>query len=390
MGINLQPCCVGHWKLNDDGPSRVALDAMGCYHGILARPASEMSIEGKIGKALAFNGVDDCVRLSGSLQDVWRHSFTICGWVRRVDCDAEVNQPIWGILAPYFANFIEINERSDEIWLVYVCDQKATICKATAIPAAWWDNQWCFIMVMADFDARIAELYFNGDQIQTVSVASGTNPMLWESPHDFVLGAGIYATGEVYAQRPLEMDNVMIFNRALTEAEREFLWNGGEGREVLVEAAAGVLTQVRNWAVGVLAAVEDGGQRAFKTVEPWIGQIGGADGGISSFARYAPFAFVRTLADRVEREGDGDADIFIHLDIVVGAADDRPGVCLSGSDGKLGTDRLIELVIMEIDRQHPGKGVVCDDFYLTDCQPVWIRPQQSAVQLHFVARWIHV
>lgn len=155
--------------------------------------------------------------------------------------------------------------------------------------------------------------------------------------------------------------------------------------------ATGILTDVRNWAVARLAAIEEAGLTAFKTVEPWRGQISVLDtAGLAAFDKYTPFAFIHTAFERVDREGGMDADIKLVIEVAVGQADDAPGVCFSGDGEVFGLDRLLELVVCELDHSHPGAGIECDDFFLTDTLPTVLHHKRAAVQLHFEANWIQV
>lgn len=168
----------------------------------------------------------------------------------------------------------------------------------------------------------------------------------------------------------------------------------------------GILTDIEDAAIAVLIALnDDNGDPLFKNISQaesvnsqtagaekcvnhWLGQIGIADGGIASFGRYSPFAFVRTSLLRTEREGGYDANVRISLDIAVGQQSEFGGIARIGDATHVGINRIFEKVFLAIDNWHPGSGIACDPFYLTDTVENVMTDKQAGLQLHFEAAWI--
>lgn len=170
----------------------------------------------------------------------------------------------------------------------------------------------------------------------------------------------------------------------------------------------GTLTLVEQWAVAKLTALTDAaGQPLFrnlilsdgvpvhdpakedKCVDHWLGQIGLADGGVASFERYAPFAFVEAEIGRTSREGDGDANAQIVLNILIGQASAADGVCRVGDADTIGANRLFERVFLAFDHTRPDDArVTCDDFELAEAPQNLVTPRRLGLQLVFTANWI--
>jgi hypothetical protein len=161
----------------------------------------------------------------------------------------------------------------------------------------------------------------------------------------------------------------------------------------------GILSLVEEWAVAVLAALtEEGsplaGEKAFKTVERWTGQVKSGGSGVESMDALAPFAFVMAHVGRVEREGGHDANLAILLEVSIGQADDAPGAARFGSDAVIGIQRLFEKVFIAIDNHQPKEGgedyadVSCDPFYLAENEIMVEHPKKAAWQMTFTANWI--
>lgn len=145
------------------------------------------------------------------------------------------------------------------------------------------------------------------------------------------------------------------------------------------------LTAVETWAVAQLSAIRISGTPLFKTVDHWRGQVGLADGGVASFHRYAPFAFVAAEIGRLSREGDYDANLSIVLNVMIGAADETIG---RWRIGERGVNAMFEAAFLEIDGQHPGQSLACNDFYLTDTIENITTDKFGGIQLVFAADWI--
>ncbi|HOQ06046.1 MAG TPA: hypothetical protein PKY88_12630 [Anaerohalosphaeraceae bacterium] len=389
--MDLRKDCIAHWRFEESGDSRLVLDCRGILHGLASRPTKELSCPGLLGNAFAFNGAGDHIHLGSSLQEYWRKSFTVCGWVQRIDCEQEVAQSLWGIIGNDYENILEIDENSDEVLFNYICDSKWTQCGSTFIPDSWRRNEWCFVAAILDVETGQSRLWWNNTLLKSTSLAEGTDPSKWTSPLPFLLGAAMPPGGVPFSVRPLRLDNLMLFGRALTNTELLVLYNDGNGRESLTDSPeSGLLTELEDWACRRLSEMTEDGRPCFRTVAPWAGQVGIADGGVSSFERYAPMAFVQASVERLSREGDYAPALHIILDIAFGDRSGIDGAARRGGPDTVGVNRLFEKIVLAFDRSHPGPDFCCDEFYLSDAADLIVHPKMHYRQVRFEARWIPI
>lgn len=151
----------------------------------------------------------------------------------------------------------------------------------------------------------------------------------------------------------------------------------------------GILTQVEDWAITTLAALKDGNEAdLFKTVDHWHGQLASGGSGYESFNKYTAFAFVQAELNRVSRQGDGDGCVEIQLFVMIGQSSKEEGICRLGDATHVGTNRMFEKVLLALDGKHPGDGIACDDFFLTDVLENINQPKRHGIQPVFTAKWI--
>jgi len=77
--ISALPNPLAHYKLNDNAATKTVIDATGNHNGTSVRNTSLMSVAGKIGTALDFDGADDYINLSAKILPIG--DATICCWI---------------------------------------------------------------------------------------------------------------------------------------------------------------------------------------------------------------------------------------------------------------------------------------------------------------------
>jgi hypothetical protein len=143
------------------------------------------------------------------------------------------------------------------------------------------------------------------------------------------------------------------------------------------------IINVERWAVYQLAAAG-----VFRTVDVWKHQVAASQGGMESFDRFAPFAFVGEDPTSPSREGGYDLNRKIRLVILVGQKSAADGAARIGDADTVGTAELRDIVIAALDNANPGEGLSCDDFYYVGCTEVIDGPRRHAVELIFEAQWL--
>jgi len=145
----------------------------------------------------------------------------------------------------------------------------------------------------------------------------------------------------------------------------------------------GKTTNIEQWIAATLAALTDGGETVFKTADIWKYQVSASKGGVDSFARYAPFAFVAYDSVDGAREGDYDLRQAMLFRVVIGCVSKEEGVARIGDANNMGCDKIRDLVIAALDKQHPGEGFDCDEIFFDRDFILVELPKIHAVQMHF-------
>lgn len=207
---------VGIW-LFDEGSGDIAQDSSGNGHDGQINGDLEWVAEGKFGKALAFPGVDNsCVEVphDDSL-DLTTFSFTL--WAKIVDTGG------------YQAVFIKTADGMVENYSGYIYDtRKVFWCRFTSGGSAQWGFQQFGTTIVTDdewhhlagtYDMKSVKSYIDG-------VAEADAPFSNEpdsSPGPLSIGD---CPGYPYPVNGL-MDDVGLFNVALTEDEIQSIMNNG-------------------------------------------------------------------------------------------------------------------------------------------------------------------
>lgn len=155
---------------------------------------------------------------------------------------------------------------------------------------------------------------------------------------------------------------------------------------------SGIDARVEIWAVALLQALKDEhytNRELFKTVDVWEGQIDASpqNSSFESYKRFAPFAFVQCLPEQPRDGGDTDIIEVLQLSVVIGQWSETPGVARHGTSTVPGISRLRERVFDAINRQHPGAGFDCDNFYYKgpDYGIAYNGTRHATIQLNFHA-----
>jgi len=206
---------VGHWTMDDDAANTTVVDSSGYGNDGTARQnTSVLSTTGKSGSALTFNGSSDYINCGNDSSLDLTDNFTIAAWIKPTSFSW-----LGGIVGKYHTY------PANSYWLrlgsVYPYNKVSfggkTILNSSSTLNA---NQWYFIVAMSD--SGIGKIYINGnlDASSAVSISSSSDPVCIGADY---LDAPRYFDGVI--------DNVMIFNKVLSQAEIDTLYNGGLGTE---------------------------------------------------------------------------------------------------------------------------------------------------------------
>jgi len=232
--IDLSAHCVGHWKLNDNLPSANVVNETG-PDGTLMGGAytQDKSVTGKIGGALEFDGVGDYVDCGdlagfdfGEGQD-----FSISLWFALA---AVGNKPV---------NMINKRENGGEYkgyWIFYegraaegnyrkvVFMLDTGPSTPSAVSSSYVDDgQWHHVVGMRE--GSTLRLFLDGIQEGGDVSSEGYDANISNSNTLKIASRHIPSINFF----PGRLDNVMIFDRALSSGEVGLLWNNGSGTESL-------------------------------------------------------------------------------------------------------------------------------------------------------------
>jgi len=172
-------------------------------------------VPGRVGNAVTFDGVDDRVgigRTWNSLLGVGTSDFTIDLWVRYPTQGA-----FTGILGTYSDSGhagVWLGVNGERITLRMKADGTPAGFLEMSTPLTYNDNQWHHIVFVANRKS-LGHIYVNG-----ILRVSGDI-----SVHSSTLGGGLINIGFIWRHFNGLIDEVRIYNRALTEAEIRTIFN---------------------------------------------------------------------------------------------------------------------------------------------------------------------
>jgi Concanavalin A-like lectin/glucanases superfamily len=251
--IDLRSACVVQYKMNDTSGTTV-VNSVGSPNGTSANPVTPVA--GVIGGALAFNGTSDYVDVGDTFNSVFSNPFSISMWVNLVDGQPS-GQPggenaIFGILN--YGDFagVEIwNWGSGVIATTYSSASGAGVTDSgidNLLPngqTGWFHIVWT---VYINAGRIKSTRYFNNTQNVRTRTGSSASVMptivLEANPYiGACLESPIYYTAGA-------IDNVCIFNKALSTDEIAFLYNNGDGTEDLSNSGGAIVIASRRGPMG--------------------------------------------------------------------------------------------------------------------------------------------
>lgn len=225
---------IGMWSF--DGPDivngRVIDRSPTLAHGTPIDIATSTFYKmGKIGQGVTLDGVDDCVRMGDvSTYDFGASdSFTVSGWYRRM------NNSNTGMFvtkkgqsgstdAGFYYAILTTTGGAIE---ARISDGTNQVVHSPTNITGLNDGRWHHIALVVDRNAQTINSFIDGraetaSSISTVGSLSSTN--------HFVIGARS-STGTCSTPTPISVDDVRVYNRALSATEITGLYNLGGGKQ---------------------------------------------------------------------------------------------------------------------------------------------------------------
>jgi len=221
---------ISYWNF-DEGSGTTAYDSVGTNHGTVY---DANWITGRVGSALSFDGDADYVDVGDktSLDFGTSTDFTISLWFKMstAETDMIVNKRAKGYEPGYdlYMHGGKIHAR--------ISDSSSVISAVTG--ETYNDDSWYHLAAIYDRDDRI-KMYIDGDFVSESASISGIDDVNNNEP--FMIGRRADPVSHLYFDGLI--DEVMIFNRALSEKDIELLYlegfSGSELGIMAIESAIG-------------------------------------------------------------------------------------------------------------------------------------------------------
>ena len=214
----MQP--VAHWRLDESGGA-VAMDSSGnSHHASLNAGPSPTWIQGKVGLALAFHGSGDYVN---------------CGNDPIFDVTDKMTVAAWVYIGTVPADWTGIVTKGDDAWRLSTYSRTTQIHFAVTGPPDYRSingntvlttGAWHY--VVGTYDGADIRLYIDGVEDSASPAAYGGT--IATSGHNVWIGGNSDRPGREFDGA---IDEVAIWNRALSVGEIEWLTNDGMGNPVV-------------------------------------------------------------------------------------------------------------------------------------------------------------
>ena len=231
--MNLRANCIGLWKMNDNAANKTVVDSSGNGNdGEAQQNTNVLHTDGKIKGALTFNGSSDFITIADDTFNSLTVG-TLAFWVYVnnlevqhsifIACDVTVaGTHLWLFVG--IDGYIYFIVRDKGSYKVFQITVNPVISVLT----------WYFVVLVQDGSA--IKLYVDNDLKETEDGTTNIDPGAFFDDltgpiSNFIgkldrsLGPHSYWDGVI--------DCGVIFDKALSDQERAFLWNEGNGREYL-------------------------------------------------------------------------------------------------------------------------------------------------------------
>jgi hypothetical protein len=242
---NLTSSCSSYWRLNDNASSSTVIDYCGSNTGSLrandtAINTSTVTTTGKLNQAFTFNGTTNerNIAAGGIFDLLYNDSVTYVAWIKTSASGENT------IVSNFENNSVGkghiFQTDSDDIcWIFsYSISANNWLYECTSSLGVN-DNSWWMVAVTYDGSGTQAGTKFYASKTGTISEytsTTGNGTSITTNPtgeYAFCIGARCSATGSKAQEFTGTIDQVQRFNRILSLAEIQTLYNGGVGTESL-------------------------------------------------------------------------------------------------------------------------------------------------------------
>ena len=228
---------IGHWTFDGKNVvNGVALDSSGNGNNgnLVGIATSTFYSTGRIGQGFDFDGTNDYVKADDNASLSITGSLTISAWIKPVN--ATVMQSVVskydsaGNQRSYFMNISDtsIGCNAQELLLAVSSTLTPFTGASKCSNAVLSSNKWTHAVAVYNASAQTVDLYIDGVN-QTRAIGAGTIPSsIADSSRDLSIGSS-YSNSTTPNAKPFNggIDDVRIYNRALSAGEIKILYNMG-------------------------------------------------------------------------------------------------------------------------------------------------------------------
>jgi hypothetical protein len=238
---------VAHYKFNDLSGTTV-VNSVGLPNGVSANAVTPVA--GKVDGALSFNGTSDYVDTGQTFQATFRSDFTISLWVKPDEGQPTENNFFLGETKGAYSDMVELEIVSSilpyapaRLMFNYYANYNTNpaylnmlseLGTFSAGPQGWHN---IIIEVYQNGSKISGKIYLDGTLYMSATSSSNGAMSGYSADRNLALGCENDSRLDLYGFNHGPIDDVMIFNRRLTAAERSILWNNGNGTEDLSDEA---------------------------------------------------------------------------------------------------------------------------------------------------------
>jgi len=186
-----------------------ANDTIGANHGVLVNGAT--FVEGKIGQAFSFDGIDDYVQIPNS-EVLEASTISVEAWVNAMAPANDAYIVAKGASGDVASSYALYTGATGGLFF-YISDGVAYVESPDA-GAGVWDGNWHHIV--GTFDGSMVRLYVDGLEIDAGTPTALQIGYALPTTNDLFLGSYQGAAAHPFVG---SIDEVSVFNRALTRAE---------------------------------------------------------------------------------------------------------------------------------------------------------------------------
>jgi hypothetical protein len=216
--------CIAQWKMNDDAANTTVLDSVGGYNGTAQQNTEDINAVGQINGSLRFNGTIDYISTTFD-PNHFKNTFSLNFWVY-------INSGAYNYILRLYGtsnDYVELISNTESMDLIFSYKIGSETAGPFDVHPPEYEKWTMVTFVVENLGATIkATGYLNGIEDGVFSTTTASMPNFDASGGTLLLGA---QTPECYFSLYGSLDNVMIFNKALSQAEIDCLYNGGDGIE---------------------------------------------------------------------------------------------------------------------------------------------------------------